>query len=116
LAGLFQSVVGIMVVVTEAVAAVAVIVSLVGGLSPYVLSALGLRSRPTISEVRFRISRGLVLSLDIFIAADLLRTIPQPGVQEVIVLGVVTLLRIALSLSLDFELSHLGNGLDRGAE
>ncbi len=48
--------------------------------------------------------RGLVLSLELFIAADLLRLILHPALQEIAVLGVIILLRTILSLSLVYEL------------
>jgi uncharacterized membrane protein len=44
------------------------------------------------------LSRGLVLSLEIFVAADLLRSVLAPTLLDVAILAVITLVRIALSL------------------
>lgn len=61
-------------------------------------------SRPTLNDVRNRLGRGLVLSLELFIAADLMRSVLVPTLTDVVVLGLITLIRIALGLSLEYEL------------
>jgi uncharacterized membrane protein len=62
---------------------------------------------PTIAQVRERLGCGRVFSLETFIAADLLRTIPSPTLESGAVIGVIALLRISLSLSLEYGLRHL---------
>ncbi len=93
--------------VVEAIGVVVVVASVVLGLSPYVGSLLHLRPRPAVGEVRARLGRGLVFSLEILIAADLLRSIITPSLEDVAVLAVITLVRIALSLSLEYEMRTL---------
>ena len=77
------------------------------GLSPFLLAFFRIRRWPRMAEVRGRIGRGLVLSLEIFIAADLLRTLPNPSLQQVIILGAIAFLRTILGFSLDYELRQL---------
>ena len=49
--------------------------------------------------------RGILVSLEILVAADLIRTVAvQPTLQNVEVLGLIVLVRIALSFSLDVEI------------
>ncbi|MBI4498171.1 MAG: DUF1622 domain-containing protein [Chloroflexi bacterium] len=73
-------------------------------LLPYIRALRPDIPAPALPEVRRRLGRGLVLGLEFLIGADVLRTILQPSLQEVAVLGGIILLRTVLALSLDFEL------------
>ncbi len=113
---LFTQIVGWLEFLADAAGVIAVAVALVTGLAPYIRTILGLRPPPSIPEVRSTLGRGLVLSLEIFIAADLFRTILAPTLLDVTVLALTTLIRIALSISLEWELGHLrpdGEGSER---
>jgi uncharacterized membrane protein len=69
----------------------------------------------------------LLLGLEFLIAADIIDTLMQPSVQDVIVLGATVLIRTVISFSLNAELkperqpltsavSHaISNGIRRGA-
>ena len=104
---LLISVASALTLIFNVIGVIAVIIAVFLGLSPYVGSVLGLRPPPTIGEVRSRLGRGLVLSLEIFIAADLLRSVLAPTLLDVAILAVITLVRIALSLSLEYEMQRL---------
>jgi uncharacterized membrane protein len=54
--------------------------------------------------------RGLLISLDFLVAADLLRTILVPSVLELVTLAMIVAIRILLnwSLSKEIELRHKG--------
>lgn len=48
----------------------------------------------------------ILLGLEFLIAADILRTLIHPGVEDLIILGVVVLIRTLISITLNWELSH----------
>ena len=55
-----------------------------------------------------RMLRGLLISLDFLVAADLLRTILDPSVTELTTLAIIVAIRIALNWSLSKEIeSHM---------
>jgi len=103
----FSAIVGLLIAVINAIGVITVVIAVALGLHPYVASFLRFRSPPTVAEVRAQLGRGLVLSLEIFLAADLLRSLTQPSLQDVIVLAVIAFVRIALSLSLEYEMRSL---------
>jgi uncharacterized membrane protein len=96
-----------LVVVVDVIGTIAIAITLVYGLGPFVSGFFRRRPMPSVAEVRNRLGRGLVLTLEIFIAADLLRSILSPTLADVAVLGAITFIRIALSLSLEHELRGL---------
>ena len=54
---------------------------------------------------RNRLGRAIILGLELLVAADILRTIStEPTLQQVLVLGIVVLIRTFLSFSLEIEL------------
>jgi uncharacterized membrane protein len=54
---------------------------------------------------RNRLGRAIILGLELLVAADILRTIStEPTLQQVVVLGLVVLIRTFLSFSLEIEL------------
>ena len=55
---------------------------------------------------RNRLGRSIILGLELLVAADILRTIStEPTLQQVVVLGIVVLIRTFLSFSLEVELT-----------
>ena len=57
---------------------------------------------------RERLGYGLLLGLEILVAADVVRTVAlEPSIDNAIVLGVLVLIRIALSWSLVVEIEHV---------
>lgn len=86
-----------------------VVVLFVGLVWSALVSGISLkRGRGTQATVRtFRTVFGgaLLLSLEILIAADLTRTVTvDPTLDNVLVLGVIVLIRTVLSISLDIEI------------
>jgi uncharacterized membrane protein len=54
---------------------------------------------------RNRLGRAIIFGLELLVAADILRTIStEPTLQQVVVLGIVVLIRTFLSFSLEIEL------------
>ncbi len=65
------------------------------------------RDKPSVTVIVFRntFGRALLLSLEILIAADLTRTLTvEPTMENVLVLGVIVIIRSVLSISLDIEM------------
>ena len=65
------------------------------------------RDKPGVTVIVFRntFGRALLLSLEILIAADLTRTLTvEPTMENVLVLGVIVIIRSVLSISLDIEM------------
>ena len=90
--------------IINAIGATVVVLAVVSGLYPFIRYLLRLGPVPTPNDVRSRLGRGLVLGLEIFIAADLLRSVLAPSLTDVIILFLITLIRIALSFSLEYEM------------
>ena len=63
-------------------------------------------NRPdTYERVRSFVGRSLLLGLELFVAADLVRTVAvSPSIESVGVLALIVLIRTFLSFSLDVEL------------
>jgi uncharacterized membrane protein len=54
---------------------------------------------------RYRLGRAIILGLELLVAADILRTISaEPTLREVVILGIIVLIRTFLSFSLEIEL------------
>ena len=61
--------------------------------------------RSTYTDYRHRVGRALLLGLEILVAADIIRTVVlQPTVSNVLVLGLLVLIRTFLSWSLVLEI------------
>ena len=62
-------------------------------------------AQASVKTFRTAFGGALLLSLEILIAADLTRTVTvQPTLNNVLVLGVIVLIRTVLSISLDIEI------------
>ncbi len=83
---------------------------LIGGLVLAVVAAVrslirGDKPSQTVVIFRNTFGRALLLSLEILIAADLTRTLTvEPTMENVLVLGVIVIIRSVLSISLDIEM------------
>jgi uncharacterized membrane protein len=59
----------------------------------------------TYQRVRSFVGRSLLLGLELFVAADLIRTVAvEPSIESVGVLALIVLIRTFLSFSLDIEI------------
>ena len=57
------------------------------------------------NDVRKYLGRSILLGLEVLVAADLIRTVAvEPTLDNVLVLGVIVLIRTLLSFSLEVEL------------
>jgi len=62
------------------------------------------KQREYLGQLVRRMLRGLLISLDFLVAADLLKSILVPSVNELIILAFVVAIRIVLSWSLSKEI------------
>jgi uncharacterized membrane protein len=87
--------------------AVAVLVLVVGISAGLVIAGRELiRGKPGIYQrLRGFVGRTILLGVEIFVAADLIRTVVvDPSIENVGVLALIVLIRTFLSLSLDIEI------------
>lgn len=71
----------------------------------YRFFASGQRSPDPIRGLRQDLGQGILLGLEFLVAGDIIRTVAvTPTLQGVVVLGIIVLIRIALSMSLEIEL------------
>ena len=105
----FHHTIGDTVMVIEAVGAT---IMIVGALYAFVLFALALPDPQTRARawepLRRNLGRAILLGLEVLIMADIIRTIViDQTPQSVAVLGVVVLIRVVLSFSLDVEIEGI---------
>jgi uncharacterized membrane protein len=89
--------------------AVALIVTvIVFGTLAYVAKIVARHAdRGTYNEFRHKVGRALLLGLEILVAADIIRTVVlEPTLQNVLVLGLLVLIRTFLSWSLVLEIEE----------
>ena len=111
--------------VVKVVEVVGAAIMVLGGLGAFVVFASkALRSQTaqgSYDELRRNLGRCILLGLEVLIVADIVRTIiVDPTIESVAVLGVIVLIRILLSFSLEVEIdgvwpwrrSQLDHGVD----
>ena len=105
---MIEELISITVQFIEAIAAVMIAAYVVAAAVEIISAAVrhGLRDRTT--EARLRLAERLVLSLEFLIAADILKTVVTPTLEEMAVLGSVIVIRTVLSLSIAYELRRDG--------
>lgn len=95
--------------IVKAVEAVGVAIMVVGGVGAFaaaIPSALDpARRHGAYQLLRRNLGRAILLGLELLIMADIVRTlIVSPTFESVVVLGVIVLIRIVLSFSLEVEI------------
>ncbi len=87
----------------EIMAVATIFIGCTYALSKFLMS---FRSNPdAYSQLRQILGKSILLGLEILIAADILATVGnKPTMQEVLVLGVIVLIRTFLSISMQVEL------------
>ena len=80
-----------------------------GGLGAFAVFALRVRRAETrhggYTDLRRNLSRCILLGLEVLIVADIVRTIiVDPTLESVAVLGIIVVIRILLSFSLEVEI------------
>lgn len=74
-----------------------------------VLSKELLRRSYEYNDIRLDFTNKIVLGLEFFIAADLIKSILQPTLNDVVVLAVIVAIRTVVGYSLNIELKDLCN-------
>lgn len=95
--------------VVKVVEAVGAGIMIVGGLGAFVVFVLRARRAETVQGaypgLRRDLSRCILLGLEVLIVADIVRTIiVDPTLESVAVLGIIVVIRILLSFSLEVEI------------
>ena len=91
--------------VVEAVGAGIMILGGLGALIAFVPRALREKTPDAYEELRRNLGRSILLGLEVLIVADIVRTIiVDPTFESVAVLGVIVVIRILLSFSLEVEI------------
>jgi uncharacterized membrane protein len=90
----------------EALAVAIICVVVVGGTFVYAAQFLLRRASPdSYANFRHLIGRALLLGLEILVAADVIRTVAlEPSLQNVLILGLLIIIRTFLSWSLILEI------------
>ncbi len=67
-------------------------------------------TRPfSLGQARYNIGYHLLLGLEFLIAADIIRTIIKPTLEELAILGSIVAIRIVIGYFLGKEIEHFGN-------
>jgi uncharacterized membrane protein len=92
--------------VIEAAGAAIMIIGGFAALADYALSVVHVVDRPqAYRQLRQRLGRSILLGLEVLIIGDIVRTIiVNPTVESVAVLGMIVVIRIVLSFSLEVEI------------
>lgn len=65
-----------------------------------------------LGHVRWDLGFHLLLGLEFLIAADIIRTIVHPSLQELAILGSLVAIRTVISYFLNKEIEHLGGRIE----
>ena len=57
-----------------------------------------------VSSLRRAIGLAILLGLELLVAADIIKTLIAPGIEDVLVLGIIVLIRTVLSFALQIEI------------
>jgi uncharacterized membrane protein len=95
--------------IVRVVEAVGAAIMIFGGLGAFVVFTLHVRRDETLQraypDLRRDLSRCILLGLEVLIVADIVRTIiVDPTLESVAVLGIIVVIRILLSFSLEVEI------------
>jgi uncharacterized membrane protein len=97
--------------VVDVVEAVGAAILVVGGLGAFVLFVRELvlrRGRDAFGDLRKNLGRVILLGLEVLIIADIIRTIVvDQSIKTVTVLGLIVLIRVVLSFSLEVEIDGM---------
>ena len=95
--------------VVKAVEAIGALIMVIGGLWAFI--DFGFQTRrsemrtPVYQRLRRRLGQVILLGLEVLIVGDIVRTIiVDPTVESVAVLGIIVIIRIVLSFSLEVEI------------
>jgi uncharacterized membrane protein len=94
-------------IISVAVVIYGVIIALIALLKTEFLRLKNKYSILRVRVIRADLGTYLLLSLELLIAADVIKTILEPGIEELIVLGGIVLLRTILSFFLNKEILEI---------
>ena len=92
----------------ELLAVALIVVSIVIATIVYLRNSFGANEHAHVySDYKTRLGRGLLLGLEILVAADIVRTVAlEPSLVNVAILGLLVIIRTFLSWSLVVEIEH----------
>lgn len=95
--------------VVKVVEAAGAVIMVLGALGAFLIYLVRVRrstdSSATYDELRRNLGRCILLGLEVLIIADIVRTIiVDPTLESVAVLGIIVIIRIVLSFSLEVEI------------
>src|SRR3954447_3846354 len=97
--------------VVDVVEGVGAAILVVGGLGAFVLAGYELaarRGQHAYRDLRRNLGRVILLGLEVLIIADIIRTIVvDQSVESVAVLGIIVVIRVVLSFSLEVEIDGM---------
>jgi uncharacterized membrane protein len=96
--------------VVDVVEAVGATILVVGGLGAFArfVHEIALRRDDAFGDLRKNLGRVILLGLEVLIIADIIRTIVvEQSVQSVAVLGIIVVIRVVLSFSLEVEIDGM---------
>ena len=100
----FQDVMDTIVRVFEALGVAILVVGTVIAFSRYLLGWRSTDRLVAFADLRAQLGRTILLGLEVLVAADIVRTIIEvPSLQSAVSLGIIVLVRIALSFAIDVE-------------
>jgi uncharacterized membrane protein len=91
----------------EILAVALIVIAVIYGTLHYLISVAQRQDSPNVRYTRFRqrLARALMLSLELLVAADVVRTVAlEPNYQNVSVLAMLVMIRIVLGWSLVVEI------------
>jgi uncharacterized membrane protein len=90
----------------EAAGVAALVIGALVAVYSYVSAILAHRGRDGYTSARRQLGRGILLALELLVAADIIRSVAiSPTLQSVTVLGIIVLIRTFLSWSLEVEIT-----------
>ncbi|MBI3735030.1 DUF1622 domain-containing protein [Candidatus Sumerlaeota bacterium] len=92
----------------ESVGAAILVIGVFASLVHLILATARGELGAKIVEARLTLGQRLVLALEFLIAADILKTVVAPSLEELALLGGTILIRTVLSLSIAYELKGMG--------
>jgi uncharacterized membrane protein len=91
--------------VVEAVGATILVIGGLGAFARYAYDLTARRGQDAFEDLRKNLGRVILLGLEVLIIADIIRTIVvDQSVESVVVLGIIVLIRVVLSFSLEVEI------------
>ena len=101
----FQDVMGAIVRAFEALGVAILVVGTTIAFARYLFQLrIGTDPLAAFGNVRAQLGRSILLGLEVLVAADIVRTIVEvPSLQSALSLGIIVLVRIALSFAIDVE-------------